>query len=431
MTWATLMDDLELIQRLAGALAIGFLIGVERGWHEREQPEGSRSAGIRTHALAGLLGGVWAALASRFGTGGELALAIAFAVFALAATLFRFRETLFEGTFGATSLIAVLIAFALGAFAVVGSLHVAAATAIAVTTLLASKRLLHEAVRKITWVELRSGLLLMAMTFVLLPVLPDRTIDPWQTVNPYQIWMMTIAIAVISFTGYCAVKIAGEQRGTVLTGIAGGLVSSTAVTISLSSLSRHNASRRDLLMASVNFASATMMLRMLAVVALFNFRLVAHLAIPFALAALVLFLAGAILLTRQRPTEDHNEPMVLNNPLDLTLALQFGVLLAVILVLSKLASRFAGETGILTLAVLSGVADVDAITLSMSGLAGGEIAVKTGALAIALAAATNLLSKTVISYVAGGAATGHRLAVPALIAIAAGTVGRLTQIGFG
>lgn len=253
------MDTFDLFQRLSVALAVGLLIGLERGWRGRDHPEGERAAGLRTHALAGLLGGVWGAIAMRTqSSGGAVALGLAFAVFSAAIVLFRLREIVHDGTYGATTVVAAMLAFGLGAFAVVGDPQVAAAGGVAATALLALKALLHAWVQRLTWEELRSGLVLLAMTFVLLPLLPDRTVDPWGSLNPYAIWLMTILIAAMSFAGYVAIKTTGEDRGILLTGLAGGLVSSTAVTMSLARLAREQPERTRLLVAGMLVAGAAM-----------------------------------------------------------------------------------------------------------------------------------------------------------------------------
>ncbi|MGC1861159.1 MAG: MgtC/SapB family protein, partial [Methylocystis sp.] len=149
------MDTVELFQRLSVALAIGLLIGLERGWQAREDREGERSAGLRTHALASLLGAVWGAISNQTGIGGAVALGIAFFIFSAAIILFRYRETSHDGTFGATTVMAAMLAFALGALAVVGDMQAAIAAGVAATGLLALKSSLHGWMRRLTWPELR------------------------------------------------------------------------------------------------------------------------------------------------------------------------------------------------------------------------------------------------------------------------------------
>ena len=292
------MDTVELFQRLSIALAIGLLIGLERGWQAREDREGERSAGLRTHALASLLGAVWGAISNQTGIGGAVTLGLAFVVFSAAITLFRYRETGHDGTFGATTVMAAMLAFALGALAVVGDMQAAIAAGVTATGLLALKASLHGWMRRLTWPELRSGLVLLAMTCIMLPWLPRRAIDPWAVFNPFEIWLLTVMIAAISFAGYMAVKAIGEKGGIAVTGIAGGFASSTAVTVTMARLAREHPDQQRLFVAGALFASATTMVKVLALVALVNAALLTRLAPSLGVAGVVLASAGAIFMWR-------------------------------------------------------------------------------------------------------------------------------------
>jgi uncharacterized membrane protein (DUF4010 family) len=417
------MDTLELFQRLSLSLAIGLLIGLERGWQAREEPEGERAAGLRTLALTGVLGGVWAAVARQLGPGGGLALGLAFAVAGGTLVLFRYRETSHEGTFGATTAMAGLVAFALGAFAVLGDMSAAAAAGVAVTGLLALKNVLHGWLRQLTWVELRSGLMLLAMTFLALPVLPNRTLDPLGAVNPFEIWLLTVMLAVISFAGYIAIKLTGERRGIVLTGLAGGLASSTAVTLTLARLGRERDDRPDLLAGGTLIAGATMMLRVLVLAGIVETAMLARLALPLGLAGVAMAGLGLLLIRRVEAAGVEGTELTLANPLDLAAVLKFGALLTSVGVLARLATRFAGSAGAYALAALSGLADVDAITLSMARLAGSTLDMGTAAGAVLTAVAVNTVAKAVLGWWAGGPSFGLRLAVAAAVALAAGGLG--------
>lgn len=418
----TLMDPLELFQRLAIALAIGLLMGVERGWKERENPEGERTAGLRTFALAGLLGGIWGALALGLGTAGVVAMGIAFAAFAAIFAFFRLREMQHEGNYGVTTVVAAMLAFALGAYAVLGDMVLAAAAGVAATLLLALKAALHEWVRGLTWAELRSGLVLLAMTVILLPVLPNRTFGPFEALNPYEIWLMTVLIAAISFVGYIAVRLTGERRGVVLSGLAGGLVSSTAATISFARLAKEHAAQERLLISGAVLAGATMMLRILFVAGLFNTELIPWLAPPLLMAAIAMLGGASLLLHRQGDFADA-EPLNLKNPFELKTVLGFGVLLAVILFLAKAILATVGAGGVYLLAAVSGLADVDAITLSMARLGADALSPKAASLAILMAALTNTLSKAALSGIAGGKRPAIYLSASAAAALAAGGAG--------
>lgn len=391
----------DLALRLGLALAIGFMIGLERGWQERDQEEGHRTAGLRTFSLIGLLGGVFGALS----LGGDFTL-LAAGFVTLGATLgfFIWREGQERHDLSATSLVAVLLTFVLGAYAVLGDTAAAAGCAVAALLLLANKQSLHGWLQRITWVELRSGLLLAAMTFIALPLLPNRAVDPWGALNPYELWLMTILIAGVSFAGYAAVKIAGPQRGTVLAAALGGLFASTAVTLSLARLAKANAAHVRMLAGGILAAGAVMLLRVLVVTGIINFELAGSLA-PVLLAAAAAIGIVSILLVRSDPADGtaDGKKLVLKNPFDLVEVLRFGVLLAAVMLAVVFARRYFGDTGLMGLAALSGLADVDAITLSASRMEG---ATALAANAILLAVAVNSLAKVAYAWFAGGGRIG-------------------------
>lgn len=422
------MGTVELIQRLSIALAIGLLIGLERGWRARDEAEGERAAGLRTHGLAALLGGVWAAIVQPYGGAGVIALAIAFVFVGALIGVYRFRENMHDNTFGATTVVAVSLAFALGALAVMGDIQAAAAGAVATTVILALKSFLHGVVKRMTWDELRSGLALLTMSFILLPVLPNRAIDPWGAINPFELWLMTVLIGVISFAGYVAVRLVGYRRGVAVAGMAGGLASSTAATAAMSRLAREHPEQVGVSAAGAIFANAVMAPRVLAVVALINPTLALRLAAPLVAAAVVFALAGVILLRRggpERPEESHS--LALGNPLDLVSVLQFGALLAGVMILSRIATHLAGSAGALALAAISGVVDVDAITLTMARLGVAEIGASAAAAAVLLAFLSNTATKTAMGWAIGGVGMGGRLAAAsALSVLAAALAWRLT-----
>lgn len=416
------MDTLELFQRLGVALAIGLIVGLERGWKSRNEPDGNRAAGLRTLTLGSLLGGIWGALAVGRGNEGLIALALAFAVYAGTIVLYRYREAVAENTFGATTAVAAMLVFALGAFAVAGDMTVAGATGVAVAALLAFKNLLHGWVSRISWLELRSLLLLSAMSFILLPILPDRTIDPWDTVNPFEMWLLTVMIAAISFAGYIAIKAAGDKAGILLTGVAGGLASSTAVTVTFGEMARENPEKSGPLSAGALFSSATMVARVLAVVAAVGTSLLPKVALPLVLGGTGL-LVVAFFLFRQDKESVAGGRLNLSDPFELSTVLKFGLILTVITAASKLLTRVGSGQGVYLLAAFSGIADVDAMTLSMSRLASDPASVTLAANAILIVVAVNTVAKAVIGWATGGAAYGKPMMAAAAVAIVMGAVG--------
>jgi uncharacterized membrane protein (DUF4010 family) len=406
------MTEYDLFLRLGLALAIGFSVGLERGWQEREEEEGQRTAGLRTFALIGLLGGLLGVLSR---DGNTLILAVGIVTIGIVLGAFMMREGVKKGDFGATSFIAALLTLSLGAYAVLGNPSVAAGVGVTMIILLAYKPLLHRWLKRMTWSELRAGLVLAAMTFILLPLLPGRTIDPWGAVNPYQLWLMTVLIAAVSFAGYTAIKSIGPERGTVLAAAAGGMVSSTAVTLTLARMARQNPERVPLLAGSILVAGVVMFIRVLIIAAIINAGLAVKLAPSLLASQLAMGIAAGILVRH-----DDGEGAVFNlkNPFELPAVLRFGLLLSIIIVLVFAVRQHFGERGLLFLAAISGLADVDAVTLSVSRL--GEISA-TAVEAVLLAVFVNTFAKAIYAWWTGGAAIGLRVTMGSLFSAVVGT----------
>lgn len=392
-------SDLDLFLRLGLALAIGLLIGTERGWHERTAKEGIRVAGLRTFALVGLTGGVWALLAEALG---EILLGAAFLGVTAVVLIARLRAVKAQDDYGATTVIAALLTFGLGALAARGEMALAAAGAVMTALLLGIKPIVHDWLTRITQEELFAALKLLVMSLVLLPVLPNRGYGPWQALNPYELWLMVVLIAGISFVGYAAVRIAGARRGIPVAAMAGGLVSSTAVAVSYAELSRDNPGRGRLLAGGIGLAATTMFPRTLLVALAIEPELWRALLAPLLAATLAGYGASAWLLTRQGPSEERHR-FRLSNPLELGTALKFGVFLAVIVLLARGAIDWLGALGVYLLALLSGLADVDAINLSLSRMAGDALTVEVAAGGILVAVASNTAVKAGIVAVTGAA----------------------------
>ena len=413
-------QTLRLISHLAVALAIGLLIGVERGWQEREMPEGGRTAGIRTYTLIGLLGGLSAALVPLVGSWPMTA---ALLVLAAAFTWFRYRESVRDGDYSVTSVVAAIITFILGAIAVAGPEQAAISAGVAMTILLALRKSLHLWLRALSTNELRSGLLLVAMTFLALPLLPDRSIDPWGAINPHQLWLYTIMIAAISGAGYVAIKAAGPARGILFGALATGLVSSTSATLTSARRVREGGPP-ELLSTGAALASAISFLRTLGIALVVAPSICFHLAAALVPAAAAIALIAA-LGWRGAALQDESSASIaskLDNPIDIGFVLRFGVLLAVVLVLTKIAARTFGGQSFVALAAVTGIVDVDPITLSSDGIAksGAASAAVIGVLVAVLA---NMISKSIIGFAVGGRRYGARFALIAAAALAAGAVG--------
>ena len=301
-----------------------------------------------------------------------------------------------------------------------GSKTTAAAAAVAVAILLAAKNWLGGWLRSLTWPELRAALILLAMSFIALPVLPDRAMGPYGALNPHSLWIMTIAIAGVSFMGYVAVRLIGRRYGALVAGIAGGVVSSTATTLDMARRARAAPERSGNLLAGALAASGMMFLRIGFIVFVFGPVLLPALIGPLAAAFAVTVVAALFLDPpwRPAPAAEDEKDAAFSNPLDLPAVLLFGAMIAVILVLTKVFTTNFGGAGAVVLAAIAGLADVDSLTLSMTQLA--PTATRDAVLAILVAAGVNSLSKSVLAVSVGGWRFGRIYLLTSLAALAAG-----------
>ena len=414
------MDLSELAMRLGLALALGFVIGLERGWKERDEGEGKRAAGLRTFSLLGLLGGIFGMLSLG---GDRILIAAGFATTSAVMAAFIWRENQRVGLYSATTMVAALVTFMLGALAVMGNMTIAAGAGVVAVGLLAYKTELHGFLSRITWAELRSGLLLAAMTFIALPLLPDKAVDPWGALNPHQLWLITILIAAVSFAGYLAVKLVGPSRGVVLAAALGGLISSTVVTLTLARLARDNASRLGLLAGSILAAGGVMMTRVLVLAGIINLSLGFALAVPLLAAALFQALAAAVLIGREgRSGAASAEGLVHKNPFLLSEVLRFGALLGIVMLAAGIAKSMFGDSGLMAVAAVSGLADVDAMTMSVANMGPATTA---GVAAVLLCIGVNTIAKSIYAGIAGGMKIGLLLFALNMAAMAVAVAGYL------
>lgn len=408
------MEAEELIRRLGAALAIGLLVGAERHWRERAEAAGHRAAGVRTFAITGLAGGVTGALA---GPDGQLLLGLALVAFAACFVPFAWREAAAEASNSATTSLAALATFALGALAVLGPIQAAGAAAVALTAVLASREALHGLVARITWPELRAAVLLLSMTFLAAPLVPDEPIAWLGGLNPARVWALAILLAGISFLGYLAVRMVGASRGIILGGAAAGLVSSTGATLAHARRAQSGGPTL-LLAAGTHAASAVSCIRTAGLVWLVEAE-VARLLAPVLLAGAAAFATAALALAR-RATEEAAVAHEPENPFELGAVLRLALLLAGVGVMANAASARLGAAGVLAVAAVTGLADVDAVALSVPPLAPATIPVALAAAAVAVAAGVNTLAKAAYAITLGGRAHGMAVLLPSLAALAAG-----------
>lgn len=407
--------DSEALSRLTVALAIGLLVGLERGWQTRDAEDSRRAAGFRTFALSGLLGGVTGLVSLQ--TSAAI-IGWIFLGYVGAFTAFHWLEARREGGASVTSVVAGMLTFLLGTLAVVGDLQLAITSAVGVTVLLALREPLHRWINSLNWQEIRAILTLLAMSFLLLPLLPNRPIDPWNAINPHRIWLLAIMIATISFAGYIAIKAFGNRLGVFMAASAGGLASSTATTLALARLAREHPSSSGLLGAGILVASVVMMLRTGAIALALNGAFLAPLIPALLTAAAVLSIGAAVLWFRNAQQETPD--LQIANPLAIGTAIKLAALLAAVMMAAELVRRAFGQVGVLVVAALSGVADVDAVTISMARVAGGDVDPNTAARAIMIAIVVNTISKTIMAGSVGNRKVGLLVGGISAAALAAG-----------
>jgi len=386
-----------LISRLGLALAIGLLVGLERGWQERNAPDRSRTAGIRTYGISGLLGGIVAALADAVHA--NLVLAAGFLGFAAVFAWYKAREAAHDEDFSVTGVVAGLGVFALGALAVAGDYRAAAAGGSALAAILASREVLHGLLRRLSWVELRSALILAVMTAIVLPLLPNRTIDPWGGFNPWEIWFFTVLTAAISFLGYVATRILGQARGLLVSAVAGAIVSSTAVTVALARTAKAEGGNPLALSGAAALAGMVSILRVCVIVLLVGPESIGAIAPAALVAALCFAVCGALLLMKSDETLAGGAPP--RNPFELGPLLLFAFLFACVSTLNAALAGQVGSGSLLVTSALSGTFDVDVAVLSTLRLIGESITPQMAGTMVLAALAANAIGRLTVAVVAG------------------------------
>lgn len=402
-------EEMRALIGLGVALGIGLLFGVERGWRATLKQDGSRhAAGVRTYGLIGLLGGTTGILATR------LEPEIFGWVFAALALIFltAYALSLRGGDdTGTTSLVAALLAFSLGTLATLDMIPTAVISAVVASLLLGFKPQLHAWVENLDRTELQATLKLLLLALVILPILPNRDLGPGGIVNPYALWWLVVLIAGISYVGYFAVKVLGPDKGIPITSFLGGLASSTATTVRLAKLASRQSPDLHLITAGVLIANATLAPRVLAICAAIDTELALRLTLPLlAMSALIGLPALGFWLRRER-LQDVAELQV-DNPLALGLALRFAVLLTLVAVLTAIARETFGDTGLLTVASIAGLLDVNAITLSVGRTAAASGADRIIASALVLAILSNAVFKSGLCGLSGSVGLALRVGPP-------------------
>lgn len=411
------MTELSLLlwQKFALSALIGLLVGLEREHTQQATERAFSFAGIRTFPLIALLGSTLAMISDHqpalftFGFIGLMAL-----------LLIVYTVSTRHGDTGLTTEIAVLLVYLIGGLIYWDHIWLATALGVLVTGLLALRNTLHTLVARIEREDIYATLKFIIISAVVLPLLPNRTFDPLHVLNPFQLWLMVVFVSAISFSGYLAIKLFGRSRGIWITSLLGGVVSTTALTLSFAERSRAHPSLVRHLAAGIVIASSTMYLRVLVEVLAFNPSLAGEvwgrLLLPFAVG-----LVSSLYLWRTT-SSDESIPSDFNNPFRLWPAIQIGLLFGAILFLTTLANQALGEIGTYLASFLSGLTKIDPITLSLSQMAGREITRQVAVQALLLATGANILGKIILLLLAGSAALRRQALLPLALMAASSLV---------
>lgn len=395
------MEQTALFYRFGVALFIGILVGLQREYaHDVDDaPEQKSFAGVRTFALLGLAG-CTAAFAAELLNSPWVLIGLLAPIGALIAIAYYILAS--AGSVGITTEVAAVVTMLTGALCYWDQLALAVALGVTTTVLLSLKIELHGFVARLTREDMLAALKFAIITAIILPILPNTNYGPppLDVINPYKIWLMVVLISGISFLGYVLFKVLGTQRGTGLTGLLGGLVSSTATTLSFSQRSHKSGQLAKPFALAIIIAWTIMFGRVMVEVGAIYFPLLQELWLPLVAAAAAGLVYGILLYLA--PRADDEEDVHISNPFELRPAITFGILYGIILLVARAAQVYLGDTGVYLSSIASGLADVDAITLTMTELSrSGNLALPTAARAIVLAVVANTVVKGGIVLAAG------------------------------
>lgn len=411
-TPASLFETLQLPLQFLTSLAIGLLLGLERQRHA------SAKAGLRTCALVALFGSVCGLLAQTTAIAWIIPVGLLLTG-AMIIAAYAFGRQM-EDDSGTTTVIAVLLCYVFGVMVWVGHTQHAVGLAIATTVLLHFKTELHGFSDRLAPGDITSMLQFAVLSFIVLPVLPNRAFGPFEAFNPHHLWLMVVLVSGVGLAGYLVLRLAGAKRGLLLIGALGGLVSSTATTLVYARQSATQPRLNALSAGVITIATLTVLPR-LAVIG----GIAAPDALPRLMSVLAAgFICGLLPVRRLAHTAVEGDMQMpeIKNPTQLRVALGFGVGYAAILFGAAWLSHEWGSRGLYAMAVVSGVADVDAISLSSLQLFNmNHIDGRTAIFAIIVAYISNIVFKLAMALVVGGADLARRC-LPAFLATAAGLI---------
>jgi uncharacterized membrane protein (DUF4010 family) len=393
---------------LLAAVAAGLLIGIERGWRQREEPDGTRVAGVRTFTLIGGLGGLVSVIATLVSPAVAAVAAAGIVTGLLVAFL---RPPADPQQRDATTMVAAFGAFLLGLLAGAGLPAVAVAGAALATLVLATRRQSHTLVGALTAQEMQALARFAVISAAVLPFLPDRELGPYGAWNPFQLWLVVVFVTGFSIAGYVANRVVGEKKGTIATALIGGAYSSTAVTAALASKLRTG--EAGPLATGIALASAVMYLRVALLAAVLVPSVAVQLGVLLAPAALAAWIAAAI-TWRFDSRAAGEQPKAPGKPFHLLPALGIVVAVAGAALLVRWAQADIGETAGAWSLFVAGSFNVDTALMTLASLPRGAVGPQLAALALAGTAAVNMAFKIGVAVANAGWPAGRGAALALL-----------------
>jgi uncharacterized membrane protein (DUF4010 family) len=419
------VTPLELAAHFGTALGLGLLLGFER--QRTQRPNEEQFAGVRTFALLSLLG----ATATHLQLDLQLPWMLPMAFLAVSAlALASYVITSRAGDTGATTEVSALMTFLIGALCGSGEATLATAVAVCVLLMLSIKSWSHEAASHIESADIEAVLKFSIITVIVLPLLPNQTFgpEPLNVLNPFKVWLMVVLISGLNFASYVLVKVLGAEHGIGVTGILGGLVSSTAVTLGFSQRSRLEPHLASSLALGILVAWTVMFFRVLIAVAVISGDLARRLGLGVGILGVVSLLSCAYLFSLRKGPEKGTVKSG-SNPFELGEAVKFGLLFGVVTIVAKAAQYYFGSAGLYLAGAVAGLTDVDAIALSMANLADNRNEmIGAAARTILIAIMANTLAKTGLAVSVGAPELRRRILPFALLVLVAG-VGAAVLVG--
>lgn len=434
------MEAFENHIGLATAIAVGLLIGLEREQTKQAsrvagEAEGTSLAGIRTYPIFALVGGLATMLepASMW-----LPLIALLGMFALVAISYA-ADVRRAGNpdHGVTTEISVIATYLLGALAcsrgviepMADRLMLVAGLGVVVAFLLTSKRYFHEFAAKVSRDDFYATVKFLIVAVIVLPLLPAKDVGPLGAINPRGLGLLVVTISGLSFIGYVAMRLWGAQRGLLLGAALGGLVSSTAVTLSFANRTKAEPRLAPVAAGAIAIAWTIMLGRVAVLVAVVEPTLLKTLALP--LGAMIAAALVGLALTFRRATESDEKSVELTNPFELGAAVKVTLVFALVLLATRAATHYLGDQGLYLASALGGTTDVDAVTVSTAKLAGAQVSHIVATTAIVIGIAVNTIVKTGLAAGIGGAPLGKRISAVGALTVVAGGVALAIAAGIG